>query len=87
MTKESATDHCKNLEINSCTLKEFSGIFIISTTLPLGDYCSIVHLILIYSLFTRWKLHCTGNPIYVFPEKKLRGLVPNSYIHISGSEL
>jgi hypothetical protein len=25
--------------------------------------------------------HCTENPIYVFPETKLRGLVPNSYIH------
>jgi hypothetical protein len=27
--------------------------------------------------------HCTENPIYVFPEVKLRGLVPNSYIHVS----
>ncbi len=26
-------------------------------------------------------VHCTENPIYVFPEMKLRGLVPNSYIH------
>jgi hypothetical protein len=29
--------------------------------------------------------HCTENPIYVFPEMKLRGLVPNSYIHVSVS--
>ncbi len=28
-------------------------------------------------------LHCTENPIYVFPEMKLRGLVPNTYIHVS----
>ncbi len=28
-------------------------------------------------------LHCTENPIYVFPEMKLRGLVHNSYIHLS----
>jgi hypothetical protein len=28
-------------------------------------------------------LHCTENPIYVFSEMKLRGLVPNSYIHVS----
>ncbi len=25
------------------------------------------------------KVHCTENPIYVFPEMKLRGLIPNSY--------
>jgi hypothetical protein len=24
--------------------------------------------------------HCNKNPIYVFPEKELRGLSPNSYI-------
>jgi hypothetical protein len=27
------------------------------------------------------------NSIYVFPEKKLRGLIPNFYIHISVSDL
>jgi hypothetical protein len=27
------------------------------------------------------------NPTYVFPEMKLRGLVPNSYIHVSVSDL
>jgi hypothetical protein len=32
-------------------------------------------------------LHWTENPIYLFPEKKLHGLVPNSYIHISMSDL
>ncbi len=32
-------------------------------------------------------LHCTENPIYVFPEIKLRGLIPNSYIHVSVSDL
>ncbi len=32
--------------------------------------------------------HCTGNPIYVFLEMKLRSLVPNSYnIHVSASDL
>jgi hypothetical protein len=31
--------------------------------------------------------HCTENPIYVFPEIKLRDLVPNSYIHVSVSDL
>ncbi len=29
--------------------------------------------------------HCTENRIYVFPE--LRGLIPNSYIHVSVSDL
>jgi hypothetical protein len=27
--------------------------------------------------------YCTENMIYVFPEMKLSGLVPNSYIHVS----
>ncbi len=31
--------------------------------------------------------HYTENPIYVFPERKLCGLVPNSYIHVSVSDL
>jgi hypothetical protein len=31
--------------------------------------------------------HCTENPIYVFPEMKLCGLVPNYYIHVSVSDL
>ncbi len=31
--------------------------------------------------------HCTENPIYVFPEMKLRGLVPHSHIHVSVSDL
>jgi hypothetical protein len=31
--------------------------------------------------------HCTENPINVFSEMKLRGLVPNSYIHVSVSDL
>jgi hypothetical protein len=26
--------------------------------------------------------HCTENPIFVFPEVKLRGLVLSSYIHV-----
>ncbi len=33
------------------------------------------------------KLHCTNNLIYVFPEIKLCGLVPNSYIYVSVSNL
>ncbi len=32
-------------------------------------------------------MHCAENTIYVFPEKKLCGLVPNSYIHVSVSDL
>jgi hypothetical protein len=32
-------------------------------------------------------LHCAENPIYVFPEMKLRSHVPNSYIHVSVSDL
>jgi hypothetical protein len=32
-------------------------------------------------------LHCTENPSYVLQEMKLRGLIPNSYIHVSVSNL
>jgi hypothetical protein len=31
--------------------------------------------------------HGTKNPIYVFPEMKLRGFIPNSYNHVSVSNL
>jgi hypothetical protein len=31
-------------------------------------------------------VHCTENQIYVFPEMKLRGIVPDSYIHVSVSD-
>jgi hypothetical protein len=31
--------------------------------------------------------HCTENRIYVFQEKELRGLSPNSYIHMPVSDL
>jgi hypothetical protein len=32
-------------------------------------------------------MHCNENPIYVFPEKELIGLSPNTYIHVSVSDL
>jgi hypothetical protein len=31
--------------------------------------------------------HCKEISIYVFPEKELRGLCPNFYIHVSVSDL
>jgi hypothetical protein len=31
-------------------------------------------------------LHCKEDPIYEFPEMKLRGLVPNFNIHVSESD-
>jgi hypothetical protein len=33
------------------------------------------------------RMHCTENPIYEFPEIKFSGLTPNSYIHVSVSDL
>jgi hypothetical protein len=36
---------------------------------------------------TEFEPHCTENPIYVFPEMKLRGLLPKSYIHVSVTDL
>ncbi len=32
-------------------------------------------------------MHCTENLKQIFPEMKLRGLVPNFYIHVSVSDL
>jgi hypothetical protein len=32
-------------------------------------------------------LHCDENPVYVFPEKELRGLSPNFQIHVAVSDL
>jgi hypothetical protein len=40
-----------------------------------------------FELFKYLIPHCTKNPIYIFPEMKLRGLVPNSYIHVYVSDL
>ncbi len=31
--------------------------------------------------------HCIEDPIYIFPEMKLRGLGPNFHIHVSVSDL
>jgi hypothetical protein len=44
----------------------------------LEDFFSLLH----YFLY----LHCTENPIYVFPEKELHGLSLNSYILVSVSD-
>ncbi len=33
------------------------------------------------------KMHFKGISIYVFPEKELRGLIPNFHIHVSVSDL
>jgi hypothetical protein len=32
-------------------------------------------------------MNCNENPIYVFPEKELRGLSPNFHVHVSVSDL
>jgi hypothetical protein len=41
----------------------------------------------ISSVDYRSDMHCTENPIYVFPEMKLPGLVTYSDIHVSVSDL
>ncbi len=38
-------------------------------------------------LSTAKTLHCSKNFKQIFPDMKLRGLVPNSYIHVSVSDL
>ncbi len=39
------------------------------------------------SLTPLFRIHCKQDPVYVLPEKKLRGLVLNSYIHVSVNDL
>ncbi len=39
------------------------------------------------SLHEQFSAHRTENPIYVFPKLKPHGLVPNSYIHVSLSDI
>jgi hypothetical protein len=41
----------------------------------------------VIAAYTFLTLHCKEDPIYVFPEMKLRGLVPNFYIRVSVSNL
>ncbi len=36
--------------------------------------------------WTCTRAHCKQDPIYVFPEMKLRGIVPNFHIHVSVSD-
>jgi hypothetical protein len=45
-----------------------------------------LHSQLLVSVLER-AVHCTQDRIYVFPEMKLRGLVPNFHIHVSVSDL
>jgi hypothetical protein len=40
-----------------------------------------------FSLNAALQMHCTENLKQIFPEMKLRGLVPNFYIHVSVSDL
>jgi hypothetical protein len=43
-------------------------------------YCKVI-------IRLHFKLHCNKNPIYIFPEKELRGLSPNFNTHVSVSDL
>ncbi len=47
-------------------------------------FCKVLELI---SIDCGGPVPCTENPFYVFPEMKLRGLVPSSYIHVFVSDL
>ncbi len=38
-------------------------------------------------IFISALLHCNENPIYIFPEKELRGLSPNFHMHVSVSDV
>jgi hypothetical protein len=43
-----------------------------------GDRCWVVSIAVV---------HCKEEPNYVFPEMKLRGLLPNFHIHVSVSDV
>ncbi len=52
-------------------------------------YFSLQRLVLqaTLSLNAALQMHCTKNSKQIFPEMKLRGHVPNFYIHVSVSDL
>ncbi len=49
--------------------------------------CVCVRVELAFSEQHTLQMHCTENLKQAFPELKLRGLVPNLYIHVSVSDL
>ncbi len=51
----------------------------INEPIETGSYNTVV--------FKQSSLHCKEDPIYVFPEVKLRDLVPNLHMHVSVSDL
>jgi hypothetical protein len=52
------------------------------TVLDIKICCSYIN-----ETFKTIPTHCTKTPIYVFPEMKLCGVIPNSCIHVSVSNL
>jgi hypothetical protein len=74
------------MQLNNWLLIVLALLFIDQTQISLtksgfNHFCNGI------TLLGRLLLHCTENMIYVFLEMKLRGLVPNSYIHVSVSDL
>jgi hypothetical protein len=58
--------------------------------MQLFNWFSLLILLKPSILFCEYKIfrvHCKEISIYVFPEKKLRGLSPNFHIHVSVSDL
>jgi hypothetical protein len=61
--------------------------------LPIKCTCSFFKVTMLYTIqthitgSTQTYPHCKEDPIYVFPEMKLRGPVPNFHIHVSVSGL
>ncbi len=54
---------------------------------PLSDDNLVVQHRMLSTSFFKYSEHCNENPIYVFPEKELRGLSPNFQILVSVSDL
>ncbi len=64
-------------------------VFLYLRTLTAVNHCNSVISLSIYTVacVTTLQRQCPKNCKQMFPEMKLRGLVPNSYIHVSVSEI
>jgi hypothetical protein len=52
-------------------------------TVPTSQYAAIEDGYVSFQYLSTNQPHCKENPIYVFPEKELRGLSPGFHIHVS----
>jgi hypothetical protein len=76
--------------VRGCGLLQFSNTtflvsLVLSLTVPV-KFRSCISVRFYLRAQLSFCTYCTENPIYVCSEKELRGLNPNSYIHVSVSD-